>query len=148
LGRLTGPRRARLERASGRLRPQPLMHRVNQCRERLDTLSRRARGSLVAKVVRARGHLEGCGKLLASLSYHGVLARGFALVRDGEGRTLRSAAAAAPGQRLDIELADGHIGAEVRDVGGAPGGTTAGSRQSAPQRATRGPRGGNQGSLF
>jgi exodeoxyribonuclease VII large subunit len=148
LGRMTGPRRARLERVGGRLRPQPLAHRLAQCGERLDVLDGRARSALRAQVSARRSHLAGCGKVLASLSYHGVLARGFALVRDGEGRTLRSAAAVTPGQRLDIELADGHIDAEVRDGSGAPGGASPGSGRPAPARATRGARGGNQGSLF
>ena len=51
-----------------------------------------ARGSRsLAQLAAHRRHLDGCAKLLASLSYQGVLQRGYALVRDGEGRTLRSA---------------------------------------------------------
>ncbi|HWB46609.1 MAG TPA: exodeoxyribonuclease VII large subunit, partial [Hyphomicrobiaceae bacterium] len=147
LGRLTGPRRARLERIGGRLRPRPLRNRILQCRERLDALDRRARGCLAAKVAGSRNHLEGCGKLLASLSYHAVLARGFALVRDAEGRTVRAAAGVVSGQRLDIELADGHIDAEARGAGRARGAATPGAKRPA-QRTTTGSRSGNQGSLF
>jgi exodeoxyribonuclease VII large subunit len=55
------------------------------------------------------------------LSYHGVLARGFALVRAEDGRPLRAAAAVSPGLRLDIEFADGRVGAT------ADGATVAGS---------------------
>jgi exodeoxyribonuclease VII large subunit len=47
--------------------------------------------------------------VLAALSYQGVLARGFALVRGHEGRPLRSVAAVSPGMGLDIEFTDGHV---------------------------------------
>jgi exodeoxyribonuclease VII large subunit len=49
--------------------------------------------------------------LLTAYSYRGVLERGFALVRDGDGRPLRSAAAVDAGMRLDIEFADGRVAA-------------------------------------
>jgi exodeoxyribonuclease VII large subunit len=60
------------------------------------------------------------------LSYHGVLARGFALVRGEGGQPLRAAATVTPGLRLDIEFADGHVGATADGTlpsrGGTPGG--------------------------
>ncbi len=49
--------------------------------------------------------------LLAALSYHGVLERGFALVRDQHGQPLHNAAHVSSGQRLNIEFADGRVGA-------------------------------------
>jgi exodeoxyribonuclease VII large subunit len=42
-----------------------------------------------------------------------VLARGFTLTRDAEGRMLRRAADVHPGERLDIEFADGHVPAQA-----------------------------------
>jgi len=63
----------------------------------------------------ARTRLDGCGKLLGSLSYRRVLERGFALVRDASGEPVFSASAAAPGAGLEIEFADGTLGATVRD---------------------------------
>jgi exodeoxyribonuclease VII large subunit len=53
--------------------------------------------------------VERCGQLLNALSHRGVLARGFALVRDLAGRPLRQAAAVNAGMRLDIEFSDGHV---------------------------------------
>ena len=70
-------------------------------------------------VARHRRHLDGCAALLASLSYHGVLQRGFALVRDGAGQSVRSVAQVAVGQRLDIEFADGHVAAQAMEAGAA-----------------------------
>ena len=98
LTRTTGPRRARLERIAGRLGLQPIVVRIARCNERAEVLASRARQSMLARVADHRRHLDGCAKLLASLSYQGVLQRGYALVRDSEGRTLRSAAQIAAGQ--------------------------------------------------
>ena len=51
-----------------------------------------------------------------AFSYRGVLSRGFALVRDGDGQPLRAAAAVQPGMPLDIEFADGRVGATAQSV--------------------------------
>jgi exodeoxyribonuclease VII large subunit len=73
-----------------------------------------------------------------------VLARGFALVRDGEGHPLRSAAAVTGRMRLDIEFSDGRVGA-IADSEGAP--PPAPKAKPAPKpRGGSGP--GGQGSLF
>ena len=147
LARATGPRRARLERAAGRLSPQPIIERVARCQERLQALAIRARRSMLASVGEHRRHLDSCGKLLASLSYHGVLQRGYALVRDSTGRTLRAARDIAAGQLIDIELADGRVDAQALSSGAQND-----SQQRLPVRLP--PRskgrtsGGNQGSLF
>ena len=147
LTRMTGPRRARLERTAGRLGLQPIVVRIARCHERVEVLASRARQSLLARVADRRRHLDGCAKLLASLGYQGVLQRGYALVRDSEGRALRSAAHIAAGQRIDIELADGRVDAQALS-----GGARDGAKQLPPTRAAprlkSGPQGGSQGSLF
>ena len=95
LVRITGPRRARLERVAGRLSPQNF-RAARTCTERLGVLEARARQAIGAASPQQRRHLDACGKLLGSLGYHGVLQRGYALVRDSEGRTVRSAAQSPP----------------------------------------------------
>jgi exodeoxyribonuclease VII large subunit len=149
LARITAPRRARLERVAGRLGPQPIIDRIGRSGERLEELGRRARQSVLARVAQSRRQLDGSAKLLASLGYQGVLQRGYALVRDSEGRTLRSAAEIAAGQRLDIELADGHVDAQALGGGAARSPELRPrARASSPPRKKSGTRGGNQGSLF
>jgi exodeoxyribonuclease VII large subunit len=69
-----------------------------------------------------------------AFSYHKVLDRGFALVRDAAGQPIRSATAVAAGDQIDIELADGHLPAVA--TGGAP------------KKKRGGGPGGGQGSLF
>jgi len=108
--------------------------RIARSRERIDTLSARAARAAATLIDRRQARLERAGQLLAALSYHGVLARGFALVRVEAGQPLRAAAAVNPGMRLDIEFADGHVGAtadgamtgSAMTVGATTGGTAAG----------------------
>jgi exodeoxyribonuclease VII large subunit len=80
-------------------------------RERTQRLAERARRALSTLLQRQQARADHAGQLLAALSYKSVLARGFALVRDEAGHALRNAASVAPGMRLDLEFADGHIAA-------------------------------------
>jgi exodeoxyribonuclease VII large subunit len=139
--------------------------RVARGRERIEMLSARAARAALTLIDRRQGRLERAGQLLAALSYHGVLARGFALVRAEDGRPLRTAAAVGLAMRLDIEFADGHVRATSDDAAtddAKTGGTTAGgatangARRPALERTAADParpksrRGSNpgQGSLF
>jgi exodeoxyribonuclease VII large subunit len=97
--------------ASLRANNQAHLTRVAHDRHRLAVLQQRGRVALENLLDRKDARLERAGQLLTALSYRGVLARGFALVRDREGQPLRSAAVIAPGQRLDIEFTDGRVGA-------------------------------------
>ena len=81
-----------------------------------------------------------------AFSYREVLKRGFALVRDGEGRPLRAAADVSTGIRLDIEFADGRVGA-IADGEARPTPTPV-PRAKSRQRGGEGGQGGGQGSLF
>ena len=85
---------------------------------------------------------EQFGKLLESYSFHSVLKRGFALVRDQDGQPVLTASDTQAGDTLGIEFADGRIGAKVTDgVGVAPRPASANPRR-------RDSDSGNQGSLL
>ena len=133
---------------AGRLSPQKLSAQLATCAERLGVLEARARQAIGSRIAAQRRHLDACGKLLGSLGYHGVLQRGYALVRDSEGRTVRSVTAVTAGQQLDIELADGRVPAQAMQSG-LQGGTSApkSASSSVTSPAKRKP-GGGQGSLF
>ena len=77
-----------------------------------------------------------------AVSYRGVLARGFTLVRDLDGRPLRAAAAVPAGKRVDIEFSDGRVRALAE--------ATAIAAPSPPPRRRRRGGGGEpgQGNLF
>jgi exodeoxyribonuclease VII large subunit len=115
--------------------------RIGRDRDRVAALGARAERAVRADFERRAAHLAGAGQLLAALSYQGVLARGFALVRGPAGAPLRAAAEVSPGMALDIEFCDGRVLA-VAD-GTAP------LRPPEPARPRR-KRGGasGQGSLF
>ncbi len=103
--------------------------RIARSRERIDALGARAARAAATLIDRRQARLERAGQLLAALSYHGVLTRGFALVRAEDGKPLRAAAAVSPGMRLDIEFADGHVSATSDGATSADAttdGTTAG----------------------
>lgn len=85
--------------------------RIRRDRDAVRGLLERARRAVIAALQRRSTTLGGLSQLLDALSYQGVLARGFALVRSETGRPLRSAAAVRPRQRLSIEFADGRVGA-------------------------------------
>jgi exodeoxyribonuclease VII large subunit len=151
LTRATGPRRVRLERVAGRLVPQTIGARVTRAAERVDLLGVRLRQGAQNALGRQRRHLDGCGKLLASLSYQGVLKRGFALVRDQRGMSVRSARQLTAGQSLDIEFGDGRVGAQVTGSGKAderarPASPARRGETERPKTKDRSPSG--QGSLF
>ena len=116
----------------------------------------RSRDGALASAPSARpGHLidsraarlERAGQLLAAFSYRGVLSRGFALVRDGAGQPLRTAAAVSPGMPLDIEFADGRVGATAAGRQHAHRRARRCARRPKP-RSRRGGGGPGQGSLF
>lgn len=81
--------------------------RIGQQREIVLRLAERLSPAFEAQVARKRARCMASAQLFDSLNYKSVLARGFALVRDGEGRMLRSALAVSDGQPLVLEFVDG-----------------------------------------
>ncbi|WP_234053868.1 MULTISPECIES: exodeoxyribonuclease VII large subunit [unclassified Xanthobacter] len=73
----------------------------------------RASRAMAGRLRDDRRRLDGLAQLLSALSYHGVLERGFALVRDAEGRAVRRAGGLGPGAVIEIEFADGRVGAQT-----------------------------------
>ena len=114
----TQSHRAELARAGSVLRPSLVARRTVRARELLLRLDRDRVRAVRASFERARRRLDEQAKLLTTLGYDNVLARGFALVRDGSGAMVRSAQTVNPGEALDIEFADGHIEAHVDKRGG------------------------------
>ena len=148
-------RRVRLDACTQRLGTalktyrEAQLNRVSRARDRVIALRERSHRAIVALMTVRTARLERSHQLLRAFSYQSVLSRGFALVRDGAGRPLRSAAAISPGARLDIEFADGRVGA-VAD-GSAPmerAQPASPLKPAAKPRKTGGGGGSNQGSLF
>ena len=117
--------------------------KIERTAERLEQFVERIRRSMGEMLTRGDERIEQLGKLLESYSFHSVLNRGFALVRDQDGHPVLSATDTQAGDTLTVEFADGRIGAKVTD------GIGAASRTPTPprRRDDRGS-GGNQGSLL
>lgn len=143
--------RTQLTRTAARLSPRLLRLRLARSSEIVVALAQRSKRARDNYLQRRTDRLRGAGQLLTAYSYRGVLARGFALVRDGEGHPLRAAAGVTNGMRLDIEFADGRVAAVADGEGTAPP-TPAKPKvvpKAAPKQRPRGGEGaGGQGSLF
>ncbi|MGX1166611.1 exodeoxyribonuclease VII large subunit [Bradyrhizobium sp. USDA 372] len=98
-------------RASKLANAQAQRNAIARQRERTHRLTERAERALATLLHRLEARVENSGKLLSALSYRSVLARGFALVRDEAGHPVHAADAIGPGARLEIEFADGRVGA-------------------------------------
>ncbi len=105
--------RSGLERSAARLRLHIVARTTRSGRDRLIRLDRGRERSLAALVARSRATLDGQAKLLQTLGYYHVLARGFAVVRGADGAMLRRATEVKPGAAVDVEFADGHVKAHA-----------------------------------
>jgi exodeoxyribonuclease VII large subunit len=104
-----------------------------RAKARLAAIDHRPRTAMLHRIERGGDTLAALGRLLGSLGYKAVLARGYALVRDEAGAPLRSVAGLTPGRRLHLELADGTVRVRTEDAG------TEGGEEPAP-KAKRAPR--------
>lgn len=137
--RLLEQRRALVDRSAARLSPTRLVADMEHKGTRLDELSQRLAPALGRQLAQRRDRIAGLAKLLDSLSYKGVLARGYALVTDPSGAIVRSTASVQPGEALTVTVADGGFGVTVS---GAPVAGQAPKKHRPPRE------GGGQESLF
>jgi exodeoxyribonuclease VII large subunit len=102
-------RQSAFRQLAGRLSLDELAARLPRQRSALAGLGTRQDHAIGRALASRRERLDSLGGLLASLSYQGVLARGFALVRDDAGRLVTSARSAAAATALELEFADGGV---------------------------------------
>ncbi len=119
---LTETMRARLTRAKAGLstlqRTLRLLSPFNQLarqRERLDEARTRLAAALAHRLAVLRLRLDGLRARLEGVGPLATLARGYAIVRDADGRTVRSVRAVQRGARLQITVADGSFDAQALD---------------------------------
>jgi exodeoxyribonuclease VII large subunit len=84
-------------------------------RERVGALHERLRRAPLLLVERKRSSLENATARLRVLSPSSTLSRGYAIVRADDG-IVRSSAGLAPGERVDVQLAEGGFGARVEET--------------------------------
>jgi exodeoxyribonuclease VII large subunit len=110
--------------------------------DRLDQYGQRLQRHSGDVLQHGQRQVEQLGKLLESYSFHSVLNRGFALVRDQDGHPVLSAADVQAGDTIGIEFGDGEVRARVSD------GTTGTRPVPTPRKREPGGSGGDQGSLL
>jgi len=145
-------RRGGLAAAAAGLRPATLRREVARLRERLAQTGLRLDQTALRTVPPRRESLARQVRLLESLSYRSILARGFVLVHGPDG-PVRRASGLAEGMRLELEFADGRRNAIAGDLPAAGAAPELGPEQGparAPARPSRtgGGRPENQGELF
>ncbi|XYK82379.1 MAG: exodeoxyribonuclease VII large subunit [Labrenzia sp.] len=127
-----------------RLTPSRLSQQTALSKERVTGLGERLDRAYLTRLKDSAAKLDSLQKLLKSLSYKDVLARGYAVVRDAEGQPIRSASAVETGAALSVELADGTLDAVAMSGSSAP----KKPKTSAPKKAASQKPAAGQGSLF
>ncbi len=127
-----------------RLTPSRLSQQTALSKERVTGLGDRLDRAYLTRLKDSTAKLDGLQKLLKSLSYKDVLARGYAVVRDADGQPVRSASAVETGAALSVELADGTLDAVAMSGGSAP----KKPKTSAPKKAASQKPAAGQGNLF
>ena len=117
------------------------VQKIDRSADRIEHCVERLKRCIEALLERTGRQVEQAGKLLESYSFRSVLSRGFALVRDQDGRPVLAAAETTAGDTVSIEFADGLVGARVTD------GIGPGPRPAARTRRRDGGD-GNQGTLL
>ena len=133
---------ARALRGAGERYKSEVKQRIERAHERMEQFAERVQRCGRELLARGEDRVDQLGKLLESYSFHSVLNRGFALVRDQDGQPVLSAEGAGAGDTIGIEFSDGKIGARVTD------GVRSTTKPSAPSRKRGGGGEGNQGSLL
>ncbi len=107
-----------LARSAGRLSLNTLKNRMVEARRRLPEAASRASRALQQILTKRRDRFLGEAKLLQAMSYKSILARGFAVVKDAQGKPIRAAANVISGSALAIEFTDGEVQARAGKAAG------------------------------
>jgi exodeoxyribonuclease VII large subunit len=99
--------RGQFTRVSALMRPRMIAAEIQRDRECVADYDARLTRSFRQLLREAGGNLDACARVLDSLSYRAILARGFALVRGADGALKRRAAMLTAGETLTLIFADG-----------------------------------------
>ncbi|KON80003.1 exodeoxyribonuclease VII large subunit [Azoarcus sp. PA01] len=119
--RLAAAMSRRLERLQARneqlcLRLEARRPDLDREAERCARLANRLALAADRLIDRPRARLEGLAAHLQHLAPHAVLARGYSITRDADGRIVRTAAGVGAGEKVSVELATGRLHATVNST--------------------------------
>lgn len=109
-----------LRNFAGRLSRRTLEQRIEMAEERVTRAGHQLRRMTSDRIAIAETYLADRSRLLSSLSYKGVLDRGFALVMDDQGSVLRRADQGADGATVSLRFADGDRSATLGEAVSPP----------------------------
>ncbi|MFN3214533.1 MAG: exodeoxyribonuclease VII large subunit [Henriciella sp.] len=141
LSKAASNKRVEFTRAASRLRPEPLVTDTRRARKALTDTARRARPALDRILNAKQQAFASEEKLLETLSYQATLKRGYAIVRDTNGKVLRTVKQVASAQDVDLTLSDGEIQL-------SPSGSQKKEAKPSPAKSLPKTDGSDQGSLF
>ena len=141
LSRAASRKRIAFARTASRLRPEPLAADAKRARTALVDTARRARPAVSRLLDQRRQQLASQAKLLETLSYQATLDRGYAIVRDPQGKVLRSAQQVSASSTVDLMLSDGTV--ELSPTGASKPASAAKPKPRKPKTSSS-----DQGSLF
>lgn len=113
MGRELGRRDARLRELAMALQQRHPQRRLDERRHRADLLLQKLRDGTQLRMQGFELKLRGLGRALASVSPLATLGRGYAIVRDADGRVLRSSDEVAVGEELEARLGQGALRVRV-----------------------------------
>ena len=145
LDRFIRQRRAEYDQRAARLQPRRLRSDTDTARRDLDRLSERLSAAAQAQITTWRRQIDTADRLRETLSYRATLARGYAVVRDGD-QVITSAKSAAEAQALSIEFTDGTY--TPTSTAAATGPSPDPKPAPKPTRKPKKPPSPDQGSLF
>jgi exodeoxyribonuclease VII large subunit len=126
--------KARLDQAAAGLRPGNATRDINRERKHVADLASRLNAAVKNTITREKDGLARYDRLLESYSYRNVLKRGFAVVRDQNGKLQAQAASLVDGQGYVLEMQDGvaNVVAGASNAGSGSQTPPAGQGTSAP----------------
>ncbi|MCM5553107.1 exodeoxyribonuclease VII large subunit [Pleomorphomonas sp. NRKKF1] len=134
----------RFERVTARLTPASLLRTQAQLAERLSVLSARGGRAIGELIARRRGRLDQVTSVFDAVNHMATLRRGYALVRDDEGKPVFRASGLLSGTPIEIEFSDGRVRGRIGDEPPPP--VTEAKPTQRRQKAKPGPE--DQGNLF
>lgn len=103
-------------RLTDRLQKLRLDRKLQQERQKLHWMRQRLMQGSALQIQQAAYHCQALQQKLATLDPSAVLKRGYAVVRDGDGRVVRSAETVVPGKTLYLELGQGQLVVNVTAI--------------------------------
>jgi exodeoxyribonuclease VII large subunit len=113
--------RARIRHADAVLRAHHPQRRLTRLRERLAAIGHRPQSAMARRLSSDALRLRGLVRSLAAVSPIATLARGYAIVRDEDGRVVRGPSDTRVDAPLDVRLSDGELRVRVVETRAAPG---------------------------